>query len=211
MQVLKNIIKCFRSVNSEGERQQGINGQIDDEVFEDESRFKPVASMQDVMRTLSTPSTLRPPVSPLMKSFSSMDSSNFKNPINAHPPMFFSDPHFLINNNQFNSPTPFYALNSYFPSFPMDSSQVYQNATDEHFTPSGASEVVCTEQTPGHHFTYIHPDSGVRLTDPSAFLTSFVPSPITKVPPINFNDETSRSRSASAVTCNNYYLQFKIH
>lgn len=193
-----------KSVNSEGERQQGINGQIDDEVFEDESRFKPVASMQDVMRTLSTPSTLRPPVSPLMKSFSSMDSSNFKNPINAHPPMFFSDPHFLINNNQFNSPTPFYALNSYFPSFPMDSSQVYQNATDEHFTPSGASEVVCTEQTPGHHFTYIHPDSGVRLTDPSAFLTSFVPSPITKVPPINFNDETSRSRSASAPSTSVY-------
>ncbi|CAB3405633.1 unnamed protein product [Caenorhabditis bovis] len=48
--------------------------------------------------------------------------------------------------------------------------------------------------SPNSHnqFTYINPESGATLTDPSAFLTTFVPSPVVKNAPVDFGQEGSK-------------------
>ncbi|CAL2032357.1 unnamed protein product [Caenorhabditis brenneri] len=160
--------------------------------FSAKTKFKTIASsssMQDMIKSLSTPSALRTP-SPFIRSFSSIDGS-LKNPLTPQSPMFFSDQHFFNNNHHSSS---FYTLSPFIPQYQMsstiDSSLLYRDLGEDHYHCVGASEVVRTETTTVPPFTYIHPDSGVRLTDPSAFLTTFIPSPITKLAPINFNEET---------------------
>ncbi|CAI2344977.1 unnamed protein product [Caenorhabditis sp. 36 PRJEB53466] len=171
-----------------GDFPQHRHEKLEDDVFDNDRRFKNLSSMQDMMRNLSTP-PMRVPISPMIRSFSSSDHIEMRN---STAPMFFSD--VQINNN-----SPFYTyLTPFQVGTSLETNSYYQSrdVSDEHYRSVGASEVVRTEtvMTP---FTYIHPDSGARFTDPSAFLTSFVPSPITKCPPVTFGEETTRPRRNS--------------
>uniref|UniRef100_A0A8R1DH26 Uncharacterized protein n=1 Tax=Caenorhabditis japonica TaxID=281687 RepID=A0A8R1DH26_CAEJA len=156
--------------------------------FNNDRRSK---ALQDMMKNLSNPSLL--PNSPIMRAFPPSDQ--LKNGPSTTPSMFL-DP---FNNNQ-----PHYPFNPYMNSYQMAPAVngIYQSRdpNDDHYMSIGASEVVHTEPSliP---FTYIHPDSGVRLTDPSDYLTTFVPSPITKAPPpINFPADISRCSSSEPST-----------
>ncbi|KAF1766237.1 hypothetical protein GCK72_006193 [Caenorhabditis remanei] len=184
---------------NDGYNQQDPDNELEDDVFESASKFKESSSMQ----TLSASNSLRSPTSPLMKTFSPLTNRSMKNPASSHSQMFFPDSHFMSNSINNHSPA-FYA---FLPSYTMpslDSSLHYQNRdlVDEHYQCIGASEVVRTDSTP---YTYIHPVSGMRLTDPSAYLNSFIPSPITKLAPMSFNDETSRPRRSSEPTTPSLY------
>uniref|UniRef100_A0A1I7UAA6 Uncharacterized protein n=1 Tax=Caenorhabditis tropicalis TaxID=1561998 RepID=A0A1I7UAA6_9PELO len=188
------ITELSQDGNTEKYPEQELNEiQMDDRI-DTESKLK---------KTISTPLTLRHPISPLtplMRSFSSINSGTPKTPLGLHSSMFFPDHPFLTANHQLSGST-FYPFSPLFPQYQLapSSDSVFSNrdSNGEHYQCVGASEVVRTEPTINSPFTYVHPDSGVRLTDPSAFLTTFIPSPITKFAPVNFSEEISRPRRSS--------------
>lgn len=172
--------------------EHGSGDQLDDEVFESEPNFKPASSVA------SSSNSFRPSTSPVIKSFSPLDNGLMKN--SGSSQLFFPDSD-LLNNNTGHNPS-FYPFLPPYPS--MDPTMLYSN-TDEHYQGVGASEVVRSDPMCHSPFTYIHPISGMRLTDPSAYLNSFVPSPITKLAPMSFNDETLRPRRSSEPTTPSLY------
>ncbi|UMM18578.1 hypothetical protein L5515_014578 [Caenorhabditis briggsae] len=169
------------------------NNELEDDVFESSQTFKESPSMP------SSSSSMRQSTSPQMKSFFSLDNGIMKN--SASPQLFFPDGPFLNNNSHSSSLYPF--LPPYAMPPTMESSMLY-NGSDEPYPCVGASETVRGDSL-GVPFTYVHPVSGIRLTDPSAYLNSFVPSPITKLAPMSFSDETSRPRRSSEPTTPSLY------
>lgn len=153
----------------------------EEDIFDMDSKPK-LSAIHEVMRSLHTP-PIRTPTSPTMRSFSS-EHADMKG-----SSVFFGDVQF--NNNQ-----TFYSLNPYFPSYQMpgilDQNCMYPQPHDPYST---APETPRSE----YPFTYIHPDSGARLTDPSAFLTSFIPSPITKLAPVSFAEDNYKPNHKSEV------------